>query len=187
MTSTTSKIRPLQIVNTVVALLATADADAGLPTPPPANTTYSNGLGIGLSYGEQVDRDADFWGWTADYSRYLNSAWIAGLSLTWDEETERFIDRPDKTVRTYALIGTISYNLTPRFSLTTGLAQDIADDDNATGTMKFKSGNVSTGLSLGYTWLLSKRNSIGASLAYEYNISENETSVSIDISIGWNF
>ena len=182
-----SQILVLRIAISVAAFVAAMDAAAGLPTPPPANTNYANGLGFGLSYGEQVDRDADFWGWTADSSRYLTSAWTAGLSVTWDEETERFIDRPDKTVRTYALIGTISYNLTPRFSLTTGLAQDIADDDNATGTMKFKSGDISTGLSLGYTWLFSKRNSIGASLAYEYNISENKTSISIDIAVGWNF
>ena len=164
-----------------------ADAEAQISTPPRATADYANAVGLGLSYGEQLDRDADFWGWSAEYSRYLNDSWTAGLSLTWDEETEQFIDRPDKVVRTYALIGTISYNVTPRFSLTTGLAQDIANDDNATGTMKFKSGDISTGLSLGYTWPLSARNSLAASLAYEYNISENEPSISVDVVLGWSF
>ena len=168
-------------------LLVLADAGAQIKMPPRATSDYVNAAGFGLSYGEISDREADFWGWSANYSRLLSDRWTAGLSLTWDEETEQFIDRPDKSVRSYNLIGTISYNLTQNFSLTTGLAQGIADDDNATGTIKFKSGNVSTGLSLGYSWPLSKRNSIGASLAYEYNISENEPSVSIDVSLGWSF
>ena len=168
-------------------LLVLADAEARISTPPRTTADYVNAVGFGLSYGEISDREADFWGWSLDYSRLLNDSWTAALSLTWDEETEQFIDRPDKSVRSYTLIGTISYNLTQNFSLTTGLAHGIADDDNATGSMKLKSGNVSTGLSLGYSWPLNKRNSIGASLAYEYNISENEPSVSIDVSLGWSF
>ena len=168
-------------------LLVITDAEAQIKTPPRATQDYVNAAGFGLSYGEISKREADFWGWSLNYSRLLNDRWTGGLSLTWDEETEQFIDRPDKSVRTYTLIGTISYNLTQNFSLTTGLAHNIADDDNASGSMKFKSGNVSTGLSLGYSWPLSERNSISASMAYEYNISENEPSASIDVSLGWNF
>ena len=174
-------------IGLVATLLVLSDAEAQIKTPPRATPDYVNAAGFGLSYGEISKREADFWGWSLNYSRLLNDLWTAGLSLTWDEETEQFIDRPDKSVRSYTLIGTISYSLTQNFSLTTGLAHGIADDDNATGTMKFKSGNVSTGLSLGYSWPLNKRNSTSASLAYEYNISENEPSVSVDVSLGWSF
>ena len=171
----------------VVTLLVLADAEAQISTPPRATTGYVNAVGFGLSYGEQQDRDADFWGWTVDYSRILSNKWTAATSLTWDEETERFANRPDKVVETYTLIGTISYNLTPSFSLTTGLGKGIADDDNADGSMKFKSGDVSTGLSLGYSWPIGPRNSLAGSFAYEYNISENEPSISIDLALGWSF
>ena len=172
---------------TAVILLVSAEAGAQISTPPRATADYVNAIGIGLSYGEQQDREANFWGWSAEYSRLLNKSWTGAISLTWDEETEQFIDRPDKVVRSYALIGTISYNLTPRFSVTTGLAQDIADDDNASGSMKLKNGDISTGLSLGYSWPLNRRNSLGVSFAYEYNISENEPSVSVDVALGWSF
>ena len=181
-----SNVGSLRIGLAVIALMF-ADAEAQISTPPRVTADYANAVGFGLSYGEQQDREADFWGWSAEYSRLLNETWTAGLSLTWDEETEQFIDRPDTTVRTYALIATFSYNLTPAFSVTTGLAQNIADDDNASGTMKLKSGDISTGLSLGYSWLLNKRNSIGATLSYEYNISENETAISVDVTLGWSF
>ena len=74
------------------------------------------------------------------------------------------------------------------FSLpTTRLAHGIADPNNTIGTMKFKSGNVSTGPSLGYSRPLNRVYSIGASLAFESNVSENEPSVSVDVSLGWSF
>ena len=131
-----------------ISLAVFVDAEAQISAPPRASADYVNALGIGLSYGEQNQKDADFWGWSADYSRWLNSRWIAGLTLTWDEETERFVDRPDKVVRSYVVIGTVSYNLTEKFSLTTGFGFEVANDDNNSGTMNFKSGDVSTGLAL---------------------------------------
>ena len=170
-----------------ISLAVFVDAEAQISTPPRATADYVNAIGIGLSYGEHNQKDADFWGWSADYSRWLNSRWIAGVTLTWDKETERFVDRPDKVVRSYSVLGTVSYNLTEKFSLTTGLGLEVANDDNNSGTMKFKSGDVSTGLALGYTTLLSERYSLGASLSYEYNISNNETSVSADVTLGRSF
>ena len=177
----------MRAVVAAVLLLVSAEAGAQISTPPRATADYVNAIAFGVSYGEELDKDADFWGWSAEYSRLVSNSWTGAVSLTWDEETERFIDRPDKVVRTYALIGTVSYNLTPRFSVTTGLAQDIANDDNASGSMKFNSGDVSTGLSLGYSWPLDNRNSLGLSLAYEYNLSQNDPSVSVDVALGWSF
>lgn len=160
---------------------------AQISTPPRATDEYRNAVGFGVSYGEQIDRDADFWGWTVEYSRYLGKAWTTGLSLNWDEETERFSGRADKTVKTYALIGSISYSLTRSLNLTTGLAKDIANDDNADASMKFTFGDVATGLSLGYTWPVGPRNSLAVSFSYEYNISQNEPSVSADLAVGWSY
>ncbi len=182
-----SDFRALRVGVVAISLSAFADAEAQLSTPPLATANHVNAVGISLSYGEQNEKDADFWGWSADYSRWLNDRWIAGLSLAWDEETERFINRPDKEVRSYTVIGTVSYNLTKSFSLTTGIGYGIANDDNATGTMKFKSGDVSTGLALGYSLPLGARHSLGATLSYEFNISDNATSVSADVSLGWRF
>ena len=167
--------------------LASASAWSQISVPPRTTADFRNGMGVGVSYSEQNDRDADFWGWSVDYSRWLNNKWTAAVSLTWDEETERFVDKPDEAGETYTLIGTITYNLTPSLGVTTGLAQGIADDDNDDKEMRFKSGDVSTGVGLGYQIPISERNSIGLNVAYEYNISENETSYSVDLVFGWSF
>jgi hypothetical protein len=36
-------------------------------------------------------------------------------------------------------------------------------------------------------FLAGSRNSVGISLSYEYNISAEETSISVDAVLGWNF
>ena len=151
---------------------------------------YRNSVSGGISYGVQNDRDADFWGWSLDYGRQLGENWIGAASLTWDRETEQFNDSPDKQVDTFNVIGTISYALSSRISLTTGLAKGIGDTDNPTGSMKFNSGDWGTGIALGYSipglphFI---RDSISLSAAYEYNISQRETSVSFDVSIGVSY
>lgn len=170
-----------------VLLIMLVDADAQISAPPRAAADYVNALGIGLSYGVQNERDADFWGWTIDYGRQLSHDWTAGASLMWDKDTTRRTDRPDTVVQSYTIAGTISYALGPRLSLTTGLALGIADDDNASAAMKPEFGDLSTGISLGYAMPLSSRNTLGFSLAYEYNMSQNETDFSFDIGLGWSF
>ena len=57
------------------------------------------------------------------------------------------------------------------------------DDDNADGDLRFKLGDVGTGLAVG----VSLPKSIGLSFAWEWNISESEPSVSADISFSWEF
>lgn len=41
-------------------------ARAQLCAPPPPLPEYDSTLGVGISTGWQLDRGADFWGWTAD-------------------------------------------------------------------------------------------------------------------------
>ncbi len=170
---------------------ALINVQAQISAPPRVAPEYDNAIGFSLSYGgKNNDRDAQFWGWSVDYSRVLGRRWVAGAALAWDEETERFDSRPDKTVRTFPAIGTVSYNLSERFSLTTGLGKGFADTDNPSGSMRFTSGDLGTVIALGFATPglpHFTRDSIGVSLAYEYNGSQKETTVSLDVTFGWSF
>ncbi len=56
--------------------------------------------------------------------------------------------------------------------------------------MRFTNGDLATGIVLGLaTPGLPRyvRDSIGISVAYEYNFDENETSLSLDVTFGWSF
>ena len=65
----------------------------------------------------------------------------------------------------------------------------FANDENSSRSMKFSGGDLSTGIAIGYglpVFLPTSSYSLGISLAYEYNISGKETSVSADLSLGWS-
>lgn len=174
----------------VVGLLGFAAAEAQIAAPPPLSPDKVNGVGFGVSYGEQNDRNADFWGWSAEYSRVVHPRWVLAASIAWDEETERTVDSPDKVVRSFTATGTVSYLLTERFTLTTGLAKGIANTDNSSRSMKFAGGDLNTGIAIGYglpAFPAESPYSLGISLAYEYNISAKETAVSMDLTIGFSF
>ena len=47
--------------------------------------------------------------------------WSVGADLTFDQETENRDQRPNKVVNTFSVEGTVTYYLTERWSLTTGL------------------------------------------------------------------
>jgi len=90
------------------ALVAVTNAEAQISSPPRTSAQNINAVGVGVSYGEQNDRDAYFWGWS--------DPWIVAASISWDEETERVANGPDKVVKTYTAIGTISYSLSDDFA-----------------------------------------------------------------------
>jgi len=172
---------PLLIADNVLAAVSA-------PTMPIDN--YNNSISGGLSVGVVSGRDADFWGWSAEYGRRIARKWSLGLGLAWDRETESFADKPTKEIATYTASGTVSYALSNRLALTTGLGFGIADDDNPTGDMEFTNGDVSTALIVTYaTGGLSffEQDAISFSLAAEYNISQREPSVSIDVLFGWSY
>ncbi len=149
-----------------------------------------NAVSGGVSYGIQNARAADFWGFSFDYSRTLGDQWFTAVALTWDSETETFLDRPNQNTKTLTLVGTISYSMTSWLSITSGLGKGFADTDNPENTMRFTNGDLGTGIALGFaTPGLPQfvRDSIGFSVAYEYNITQKETSVSFDVSYGWSF
>lgn len=146
-----------------------------------------NSFGFGGSVGWQLDKNAWFWGLTADYGRALDEHWSLGLSLAYDRETERRTARPDKVVNTLTLIGTVSYALTEHFSLTTGLAKGFAHDDNRQRSFKFANGDWGTGVAVGLSYPLKDNLFFFLSGAYEYNLSENESSISFDVGLSFVF
>ena len=158
-----------------------AQVSAGfLPKP-----DYDNSISFGLSYGEQLKRDADFVGWTVEYSRAYKGPWYLNASLAWDTETAK-----DKQTDTYTLIGTVSYAFSPLMNITAGYGKGIANDDNKDKHMQFTNGDSSVGVALGTripVFPKSSRYSLGFSASYEYNISENETDISLDLGLGRGF
>jgi len=72
----------------------------------------------------------------------------------------------------------------------TGLGKGFADTDRPAETMRFANGDLGTGVSLGFSapgLPLFARDSVGFSIVYEYNLSQREPSLSIDITFGWSF
>ncbi|MCP4884248.1 MAG: hypothetical protein GY908_10705 [Flavobacteriales bacterium] len=60
------------------------------------------------------------------------------------------------------------------------------DTDNTERNYKFTDGEWSTAIFFSYQIALTLKSSIGLATSYEYNMSGNETSFSIDISFGFS-
>ena len=183
-----SKIAAVLISLYLLLIAGTAVAAVAAPMMPRDN--FNNSISGGLSVGVVSGRDADFWGWSAEYGRRIGAKWSLGLGLAWDRETESFTDKPNKEIATYTASGTVSYALSKRWALTTGLGFGIADDDNPAQDMEFSNGDVSTALIATYATAglpFFEQDAVSFSLAAEYNISQREPSVSIDVLFGWSY
>lgn len=151
----------------------------------PRTEDQNNAISISTSYGEILDREARFYGFSGEYARRLKKAPVgfAG-SLMWDSEKD---ESKNKTVNTFTAAITGSYLIGKRFSIGTGLGKGFADTDNREGKYKFASGDWTTALFGGYQIPLKGRSTIGISLSYEYNMSAKENSLSIDLAFGIPF
>ena len=153
------------------------------------DTVFKHSLSIGPSIGAIMERDAWFWGMSAGYAYQLNGPWALSPSLAYDQEMEQKTTG-EGIVNSFTLVGTISYFITQKLSLTTGLAKGFIDDDNRDKVFRLANGDWSTGLALGYNlpdlpfW---ERGSYGLSVSYEYNITKSEFSLSVDLNIGLSF
>jgi len=179
-----------RIALAALVLLTISQAAAQISAPPRPAPQFSNAASFGFSYGVQDERDATFWGWSLEYSRQLRGHWIVAGGLTWDQETEKIEGRPDKEIRTFTAVTTITRTLTDWFSLTLGLGKGFADTDNPAASMRIADGDWSSGLVFGFATPglpQYSRDSIVFSVAYEYNFDQLETSYSLDVTFGWSF
>jgi len=182
--------RTLITIAFIFMFVYVSTAAAQVSAPPIPQEVNSNSVGVGVSAGTVVERDANFWGFTLDFARRITKRLVASGSVSWDSETEKFADKPDNTIKTYTPVGTISYLLSERMSLTTGLGKGFADDDNPQQSMQFSNGDLSTGIVFGYAtegFPFFARDSVPLSASYEYNIDQNETMISFDLAFGWGF
>ena len=165
-------------------VMMTHSASAGVKAVPVTlDRAHKNAVSVGVSIGTPYLKDASFWGLSADYSRVLSADWSTSASVNYDRETERRDTQPDKIVDAYTAVWVINYSLSSRWSLSTGLAQEFMNDDNAESELRFGLGDVSTGISAGF----SPTNSVGISFSWEWNITESEPSISVDFSYRWQF
>ena len=103
-------------------------AQAQLSAPPQPLPEYDGTLGVGLSAGWQLDRDADFWGWSAECGHRVLDRWVLNGSITWDRETEEKQDGSHTRVDTFTAVATVSYSVTRWMALTTGFGKGFADN-----------------------------------------------------------
>jgi hypothetical protein len=150
---------------------------------------YNNTVGVGVSYGPFIGRDATFWGLAVDYTRRLPHGFSVAASLAYDTDTERFEDGSKKHIQALNAVGIVNYSLS-RFTLTTGLSKGFATDDNENRSWQFASGDWGTGIVFGISlpdlpW--TERDVVAVSVGYEYNLSQKEADISFDLGIGFAF
>jgi len=178
------------LVGLALVILLPTPVRARMSAPARPVESYRNSGAVGLSYGEFNQRDASFWGWSVEYSRTISRRWISAAGVTWDREREQDMTGSILESDTYTIVGTISYSLSPHWVISTGLGKGFADNDNPSRSMKFTNGDVGTGIVLGLSTTGLRhftRDSIGFSLAYEYNLTKKDTSISFDVTFGWSF
>ena len=185
MHSKISKKNPyLSFIVFLLFLLLPLFSSAQLTANISRNEENKNFVSFASSYGQVFQREAWFYGFSGEFSRRLDKLPI-GLAGTfmWDQEKDV---KKDKVVSTFTAAVTGSYLISDRWSVGTGLGKGFMDTDNPDKKYKFSDGDWSTAIFFGYQILLNVKSSIGVSASYEYNMSANETSFSIDISYGFS-
>jgi hypothetical protein len=145
-------------------------------------------VGFGPSVGWVLDNDKWFWGFAVDCGRRVSERWVLAASLAYDQEIEELKGGlPEKKVNTFTGAGTVAYMVTDQFSLTTGLGMGFLDDDNKEQTYEFTSGDLGTGIVCGYAWPWGTDRSFTVSAAYEWNLTEGESTLSVDGGVSLAF
>lgn len=163
----------------------TANAQIVTPTIR-LDSTFLNSVSIGPSYGVMLDRNAQYWGLSLGYSRLLNENWAFTPALAYDQEFD-YSTTEGGIVNTFTFMATATYFVNRYWTITSGLAKGIIDDENPSNSLSWVNGDISTGISLGRSipdFAYWSRDSFAFSTALEYNFTKKEFSMSVDFVMG---
>ena len=118
-------------------LLIPSPGHAQFATPPRPQEDYLNAAGFGLSYGVANQRDANFWGWSIEFSRRFGHGW----KFNFGPGTERKIEK-NKNLFLFRLQGGYDWH-SGHWSWGPQLTVDLIEDGNST---------IDVGFSAGYGW-----------------------------------
>ena len=170
----------------VFLLFLGSTAQAGFQLRP-INPAYSNEIGLGLSYGIKLSKDAMFWGYSPDYVRVLSSDWLLNISFAYDKETETKESKKEVT-ETWTPSVMFGYQATPTLAIGLGIGHGLFDNKDGAGWNSVKFGNdLSVAIATAVSLWSDDRNGIAISISLEYNISDNEPSISTDLGYGFSF
>ncbi|MBB6462698.1 hypothetical protein [Flammeovirga kamogawensis] len=161
-----------------IFLLPTVSS-AQLTSIPSSFQNKKNTIGFASSYGEQLDRNAYFYGFSLDYGRRIkDSPFSIGTVLMWDNEIEKKEIIEENA--TFSVAVTVSYAITKKWSIGTGIGKGVMENDNPQKEYQWVNGDWSTGIISSYQFNLGGK-VFNVSASYEYNITQKETSFSIDL------
>ena len=153
----------------------------------PAVSGFRNEIGVGVSYGVKLDKDAFFVGYAPDYVRTLGEKWIFNASLAYDQETETK-DGSQSVVETWTPSLMVGYQVTDRLAVGGGVGHGLVENDGNQGWKSVVFGkDVSVAAAFAVSLWNRGRHGLALSVSLEHNISEGEPSVSTDIGYSWGF
>jgi hypothetical protein len=155
--------------------------------PPPLESGAKWNVGTGLSYGTILGRDAQFWGASLNASHAFGANWGVSSALAYDQETERLSNGSRSKINTFTAIVTPYYRFHRRLTISAGFGKGFIDDDNPHRAMRFTNGDWATGTALSVMLYSRKNISAGFDTSLEYNISQEEWSISWDLGVSWAF
>ncbi len=154
------------------------------------DAAFDNSIGVGVSVGSPYERDAWFWGLTADYTRLLAPPWSMSVSLAYDQESDSSGNQAEQIVNTFTLVATVNWSAARWVTLTTGLGKGFLDDAGSSGALGFTDGDWGTGIAAGISLPnlpFTVRDAVTLSVSWEYNLTNREPVVSTDLAFGWSF
>jgi long-subunit fatty acid transport protein len=181
-------MKRLLVIGFSVLMLASGVTAQGMRTPSVSkDPDLKYATGFGPSVGWVLDEDKWFWGVAWDVGYSLSERWSVAGALAYDQEVEERATLADKKINTFTGTATVAYGFTERFSVTTGLGLGFLDDDNAKQRYQFTNGDLGTGLVLGYAFPWGADRSFALSGAYEWNLTSDEATVSVDAGVALAF
>jgi hypothetical protein len=169
---------------TLLMVCGIAQAQFGLHPP---TSGLPNELGLGLSYGIKLDKDALFWGYAPDYVRVIGGKWLLNLSLAYDEETETK-DGSQSVTETWTPAVMIGYQVGPKIAVGGGFGHGVIENKDGGGWTSVKAGkDLSAAVAFAVSLWSKGRHGLALSVSLEYNISEHEPSISTDIGYAFGF